>query len=251
MLLALALAAGPAAAQGGARRSVSVAAASSLKLPVEALARDFEGANPGVKVAVTLGASGTFFAQIRSGAPFDLFLSADRDYPRRLVEAGLVEQGGDVLYATGALVVWTPQGSPVALGSGGLAALAGPRVKRLAMANPAAAPWGRAAEAALRSAGILEAVRPRLVFGQSVSQAAQFASTGAADAALLPRSLTFAPGLAGGRIYPVPQSLYPPQEQSAVVLAGASEPGLARAFLAFVTGPKGRAILSKYGYALP
>jgi molybdate transport system substrate-binding protein len=249
-LLLLALG-GAASAQAGARRSLSVAAAANLKPVIEVVQREFQRTHPDVGVSVTLGASGTFFAQLRSGAPFDVFLSADRDYPRKLVEAGLAGPGGEVVYAIGTLVVWTPRGSPIALEGKGLAALAGPGVKRLAVANPAVAPWGRAAMAALRGAGILDAVADRLVFGQSVSQAAQFASTGAADAALVPRSLTFAPELAGGRIFPVPQALYPLQEQSAVVVAGRENAALGQAFLSFLTGPKGRAILARYGYALP
>jgi molybdate transport system substrate-binding protein len=231
-------------------RTLRVAAAANLKVAIEALASAFEADHPGVGVAVTLGASGTFFAQLQAGAPFDLFLSADREYPRKLVEAKLAE-GPDVLYAIGELVAWTPAGSPLDLEKGGLAALAGPGVKHLAIANPAVAPFGRAAEAALRAAGVLDSLRDRLVLGQSVAQAAQFASTGAADAALLPRSLTLAPELAGGRVSSIPAGSYPRQEQSAVVVAAAAEPELARAFLAFVTGPKGRAILARWGYALP
>jgi molybdate transport system substrate-binding protein len=243
--------AGPPPAQGADRVTVNVAAAANLKLAVEALQQAFEAEHPEVRLGVTLGASGAFFAQIQNGAPFDLFLSADREYPRKLIEARLAAPGGDTVYAIGRLVAWTPRGSPVDLGGKGLAALAGPEVKKLAIANPALAPFGRAAEAALRKAGILEAVRDRLVLGQSVAQAAQFASTGAADAALLPRSLTFAPELAAGRVFEIPASTYPPQEQSAVVLAGAAQAERARAFLTYVTGPKGRAILSRYGYALP
>ena len=247
-LLALA---SPAGAQAPARRTLRVAAAASLKVAVERLERAFEGETPGIDVVVTLGASGAFFAQLQNGAPFDLFLSADREYPRRLVEAGLAAPGGEVVYAIGDLVVWTPDGSRVPLAERGVAALAGPEVRKLAIANPAVAPFGRAAEAALRSAGFLEAVRGRLVLGQSAAQAAQFAATGAADAAILPRALTFAPDLAAGAVLALPRATYPPQEQSAVVLRAASQPELARAFLAFVTGAKGRAILSRYGYALP
>lgn len=251
LLAALLAPVSTASAQGAARRAISVAAAANLKVAVEALEQAFEAERPDVDLQVTLGASGVFFAQIRGGAPFDLLLSADREYPRRLVEAGLAAPGGDAVYAIGTLVAWTPRGSPLDLARHGLAALAGPEVKRLAIANPAVAPFGRAAEAALRRAGILEAVRDRLVLGQSVSQAAQFATTGAADAALIPRSLTFAPELAGGRVFEVPASSYPRQEQSAVVVASSPQPALARAFLDFVTGPKGRAILLRYGYALP
>ncbi len=204
----------------------------------------------GVAVAVTAGASGAFFAQLRSGAPFDVFFSADRDYPRRLVEAGLAP-GGEVVYAIGLLAVWTPAGSPLDLAGRGLAALADPAARRIAIANPALAPYGRAAEAALRSSGVYEAVKDRLVLGESVGQAAQFARSGAADAALLPLSLARGPELSGGRAWTVPAAAHPPIAQSAVVLRDAREPALAAAFLRFATGPGGRAVLARHGYALP
>lgn len=250
LLAALLLAPGPAGAQPAARRTVTVAAAANLKVAMEALASAFEAERPDADVAVTLGASGAFFAQIRAGAPFDLFFSADREYPRRLASAGLAA-GDERVYAIGRLVVWAPKGSPLPLATKGLAALAGPEVKRIAIANPAVAPYGRAAEAALKSAGILEAVRARLVLGQSVGQAAQFATAGAADAAILPLSLTFAAELTGGITFELPRATFPPQAQSAVLLRGAPQPDLGRAFLDFVTGPRGRAILSRLGYALP
>ena len=202
-------------------------------------------------MVLTLGASGTFFSQIQNGAPFDLFLSADRDYPARLVEAGLGAAPDERIYALGRLVAWRPAGSTLDLEGRGLEALADPGVRRIAIANPAVAPFGRAAEAALRAAGVLDAVRAKLVMGTSVAQAAQFATTGAAEVAFRPRSLTAAPELAAGRVFPVPEALYPRIEQSGLVLAGAREPGLARAFLDLMTGPAGRAILARHGYGLP
>ncbi|BDG04164.1 molybdate ABC transporter substrate-binding protein [Anaeromyxobacter oryzae] len=244
------LTAAPTRAEGP-RRTVAVAAAANLKPAMDALTRAFEAGHPGVTVAVTTGASGTFVAQLRSGAPFDVFFSADRDYPRRVVEQGLATAEGEVVYAVGALVVWTAPGSSVDVGRRGLAALADPSVKHVAIANPAVAPYGRAAETALRAAGVLDAVRDRLVFGQNVSQAAQFAESGAADAALIPLSLASSPPLARGTIHPVPPSSYPPLEQSVVILKAAREPALARAFVAFVTGPEGRAILARSGYGVP
>jgi molybdate transport system substrate-binding protein len=216
---------------------------------MDELAREFATIRPRVEVAITAGASGAFFAQIRNGAPFDLFFSADRDYPRRLVEAGL--GGPEVVYAIGRLVVWTPPDSPLDLAGTGMRALAHPAVKKVAIANPTIAPYGRAAIAALEGAGIHSAVKDRLVFGQSVAQAAQFAASGAADAALIPLSLTLTPGLAGGKTFVVPPASYPRQEQSALVLAAARDRPLAEAFLAFVTGPAGRAILLRSGYAVP
>lgn len=249
LLLALlpVLAAGRPAAERGA---LSVAAASNLKLAADELRRGFEQARPGTKVNVTFGASGALVAQLRNGAPFDLFLSADRDFPAQLVRDGLTE-GAEVVYAVGRLAVWTPPGSRLALERDGLRALAAPGTGKLAMPNPAVAPYGRAAEAALRAAGAWEAVRPRLVLGQNVAQTAQFAASGAADAALVPLSLTFAPELRAGRAWVVPPSTYPPLAQAAVVLRGARDPALARDFLDFVTGPAGRAVLRRTGYDLP
>ncbi len=229
--------------------SLTVAAAANLKLAMEELRSAFEGARPGTHVVVTTGASGAFFAQIQNGAPFDLFFSADREHPRKLVEAGLADR--EVVYALGKLVVWTPRGSPVDLARDGLRALADPALKKIAIANPALAPYGRAALAALESSGVLAAVKDRLVLGESVSQAAGFAQSGAADAAILPASLALSPALASGNVYPIPPSAYPPIEQSAVVLAGARAPALARAFLDFVTGAAGGAILLRHGYGLP
>ena len=233
------------------RRTLAVAAAANLKTAAEELKQGFEAERPGVEVALTLGASGTFFAQLRNGAPFDLFLSADREYPAKVVAAGLGQAADERTYAFGKLVAWLPPGATLDLEKRGLAALADPGVKRIAMANPAVAPFGRATEWALRSAGVYDAVQPKLVLGTSVAQAAQFATTGAADVAFLPYSLTFGPELAAGRVVFVPEALYPRIEQSGIVLSAAREPELARAFLAFVTGEKGRAILAKYGYGLP
>jgi len=235
----------------GPRRTLAIAAAANLKAAAEEFQRGFEGGHPGVEVALTLGASGALFSQIQNGAPFDLFLSADREYTARVVAAGLGAAADERVYALGKLVAWLPPGSTLDLGGRGLTALADPAVKRIAIANPAVAPFGRATEAAFRAAGIHDAVKAKLVLGTSVSQAAQFATTGAADVAFLPASLTFGKELAGGKVVPVPEALYPRIDQAAIVLAASREPVLARAFLAFVTGPEGRAILAKYGYGLP
>jgi molybdate transport system substrate-binding protein len=249
--LLLALLLSPAARAEAPRRTVRVAAAANLKTAAEELKRGFEATQPGVEVALTFGASGAFFSQLQGGAPYDLFLSADRDYPARVIEAGLAAAADERVYAFGKLVAWLPPGSTLALERRGLAALAEPGVKRIAIANPAVAPFGRATVAALRAAGVYQAVEGRLVLGTSAAQAAQFATTGAADVAFLPRSLTSTPELAAGRVVPVAEPLYPRIEQSGIVLSSAQEPALARAFLAFVTGGAGRAILARYGYGLP
>ncbi len=239
-----------AAAAAAPARPLSVAAAANLRPAAQELGRAFERERPGAEVRVTFGASGVLFAQIRSGAPFDVFLSADRDYPRRLVAEGLARAEDEVVYALGTLAVWAPRGSPVEP-QAGLGALAGPRVRRVAMANPAVAPYGRAAEAALASAGVLDAVRPKLALGQSVAQAMHFAVSGAADAALVPVSLCLSPELPAGSFAPLPREIAPPLEQSGVALAGARDAALARAFLAFAASARGREILSRYGYGPP
>jgi molybdate transport system substrate-binding protein len=250
LLALLLLAATPAFAQD-AKEPLHVAAAANLKGAAEELKKGFEAEQRGVVVALTFGASGAFFAQIRNDAPFDVFLSADREYPAKVIAAKLGAAADERTYAFGKLVAWLPPGSTVDLEKKGLAALAEPGVKRIAIPNPAVAPFGRATEWAFKSAGIYDAVKEKLVLGASVGQTAQFATTGAADVAFLPYSLTFSDELARGRVVLVPEALYPKIEQSGIVLSTAKDPALARAFLAFVTGEKGRAILAKYGYGLP
>jgi molybdate transport system substrate-binding protein len=250
-LLALALlVAAPVLAQE-AKKPLTIAAAANLKTAAEELKKAFEAESPGVEVALTFGASGTFFAQIQNGAPFDVFLSADREYPAKVIAAKLGAAADEKIYALGKLVAWLPPGSTLDLEKKGLAALAEPGVKKIAIANPAVAPFGRATEWAFKSAGVHDAVKEKLVLGTSVAQTAQFATTGAADVAFLPHSLTFGKELAGGKVIFVPDALYPKIEQSGIVLGTAKDPALARAFLAFLTGEKGRAILAKYGYGLP
>ena len=249
-LALLALLAAPTSAEAP-RRTVAIAAAANLKTAAEELKSGFELEHPGVDVALSFGASGAFFAQIQNGAPFDLFLSADREFPAKVVAAKLGSAADERVYAFGKLVAWLPPGSTLDLASRGLKALTDPGVRSIALANPAVAPFGRATEAALKSAGVYEAVKQKLVMGTSVGQAAQFATTGAADVAFLPYSLTFERELSAGRVVFVAETLYPKIEQSGIVLSGAKEPGLARAFLEFMTREKGRAILAKYGYGLP
>jgi molybdate transport system substrate-binding protein len=202
-------------------------------------------------VKVSYGSSGRLFAQITSGAPFDLFLSADEEYPQKLVDAGAAVAESLTPYAAGRLVLWVPKDSPLDVGQG-LGALRDPRVRRVAIANPEHAPYGRAAEAALRAAGLLDALRERLVLGENVSQAAQFVESGNAEAALLPLSLALAPTLArGGRYAVVPEGLHPPLVQAAVVTKHGRRNLASAGFLRFVLGREGRAILGRWGYAAP
>lgn len=229
-----------------------VAAASDLRFAMEELVDGWVTRNPASPIDVVYGSSGSFFAQISQGAPFDAFFSADAEYPRELERAGLAEPGSTRLYGIGRIVAWVPATSAADIETRGLAALADPSVATVAIANPDHAPYGRAAIAALTSAGVLEAVQPKLVLGDSVSQAAQFVETGAADAGIIALSLALAPALVDrGRYAVVPPDAYPPLEQGAVVPLAAAQPEAASAFLDFVLGPEGRAVLDRYGFQPP
>ncbi|MDB5307367.1 MAG: molybdenum transporter, periplasmic molybdate-binding protein [Gemmataceae bacterium] len=231
--------------------SVRVAAAASVKPALEEIATAFRERNPQVEVTITYGASGAFVAQITNHAPFDLFLSADTEYPRRLVESGMASPDDSFRYATGRLVVWARHGASLPFESEGLPAVAGASVRTVAVANPRHAPYGRAAETALKAAGVWEVVRGRVVYGENVEQVANVLTTGTADVGFLPASLASAPALAGGRTWPVPPDLYPQIEQGGVVLARAADPAAAARFRIFLTGPDGRAILSRHGFDPP
>jgi molybdate transport system substrate-binding protein len=235
----------------GEPRSLSVAAAANLKPAMEEIAARFQASHPGVEVKATFGASGTFLAQIANGAPFDLFLSADAEFPAKAVEQGLTD-GKPFTYAIGKLAVWVPRDSTLDLTGKGLAALADPSVRKIAIGNPELAPYGRAAWAALEVAGLYDRLKDRLVLGQNVNQAAQFAQSGNAQAAFLPLSLVLAPPLSvEGRHWLVPAGSYPAIEQAGVVLKGARQPALAREFAAFLAGDAAREVLARLGYAVP
>lgn len=228
-----------------------VAAAADLKFVLEEVAATFRKAHPGVALVITYGSSGNLFAQIESGAPFDLFLSADIDDPRRLEAAGLVS-GGVFSYATGRLALCVPASSPLPIEKKGLASLLSPGLRKLAIANPRHAPYGRAAEEAMKSAGVLDAVRSRLVLGENVSQAAQFVQSGAADAGLVALSLALSPAMAAAcRCSPVPAESHSRLVQGGAVLKGARDSGAARAFRDSLLGPGGRATFARNGFEEP
>jgi molybdate transport system substrate-binding protein len=232
--------------------TVRIAAAADLRFAMDALVAEWDAADPLITVEPTYGSSGNFFAQISEGAPFDVLFSADAEYPRALEEAGVAASGSTRLYAIGQIVVWVPLGSPLDIESHGIEELADPSARAVAIANPEHAPYGRAAVAAMRAAGVYDAVEPRLVLGENVSQAAQFVESGNADAGVIALSLALAPPLVEeGRYVIVPIDSYPRIEQGAVVLDAAVDPDAAHAFLDFVLGPRGRAVLDRYGFMPP
>jgi molybdate transport system substrate-binding protein len=240
-------------ARGEARpqvKEVPIAAAADLKFAMTELAGQFER-QTGTKVNVTYGSSGNFFSQLRNGAPFDLFFSADIDYPRKLEAAGLAEPGTLHEYAMGRIVIWTPADAKVDVAKEGWKALLDPRVQKIAIANPEHAPYGRAAVAALEKAGIYDQVKAKLVYGENISQAAQFVQSGNAQAGIIALSLAISPAMKDGKSWEIPANMHPGIEQGAIVMKNAKNKDTARAFLEFVKSEAGRALLAKYGFALP
>jgi molybdate transport system substrate-binding protein len=230
-------------------QTLRIAAASDLQFALPDLAAEYEK-QTGVKLAVSYGSSGSFFAQIQNGAPFDLFLSADVSYPHKLILAQLADVSSLQIYAVGNLVLWLPPDSPFDP-SAGLKILLDPRIQKIAIANPDYAPYGRAAVAVLRDAGLYDQLKPKLVFGENISQAAQFVQSGSAQAGLLAHSVTFSPAMKSGKFWSIPADKYPTVEQAAVLLTASSNKQAAMSFLAFLKTPTARATLERYGFSLP
>ena len=229
-------------------QEIRIAAAADLKFAMEDLARQYELQSQS-KLEMSYGSSGNFFSQIQNGAPFDLFFSADINYPRRLENVGLAEPGTLYLYSVGRIVLWAPADAKFDLATKRWEALLDDRVQKIAIGNPEHAPYGRAAVSALQKAGIYDEVRGKLVYGENISQAAQFVQSGNAQIGILAKSLVVSPTMQAGKSWDIPVDMYPPIEQAAVVLKNAQNKELARAFLNFVKSPAGRAILAKYGFA--
>jgi molybdate transport system substrate-binding protein len=231
-------------------KRLTIAAASDLQTVLPQIVRAFER-SAAATVAVSYGSSGTYFALIQNGAPFDVFLSADVDYPKRLAETGAADPNTLRVYATGHLVLWARRDKHLDLRRG-LGALTDARVRRVAVANPKYAPYGRAAVAALRSASLYDAVQPKLVTGESLTQAAQLVESGNADVGMLSRSLALGPVLtAEGSYVDIPSSLHPPIDQAAVVVTSSRDGALARSFVAFLSGGEATRHLRRFGFSLP
>lgn len=237
--------------QSTAQRAPTVAAAANLNFALVEIAKEFEKAH-GSRIELVFGASGTLARQIRDGAPFEIFLAADEDFPNELVAAGLTRDAG-VVYAVGRLAIFAPTGSPLAVDErlDGLMRLAkSGGAGRFAIANPEVAPYGRAAEAVLQKRGLWEALRPSLVLGSTIAQAAQFATTGNAVGGLIAYSVVLGPGFADRGTYAViPETDHPPLRQRMVLLKHAGP--VASQFYSYVRGQTAQAILRKHGFGVP
>ena len=230
-------------------QEIAVAAAADLKFAMGELVGQFEK-QTGTKVNVTYGSSGNFFSQIQNGAPFDLFFSADVEYAKKLEAGGEAEPGTLYEYAVGRIVIWCPGDSKVDVAKEGWNALLDESVQKIAIANPGHAPYGKAAVAALKKAGIYEKVEPKLVYGENISQAAQFVQSGNAQAGIIALSLAISPPMKDGKSWQVPAEMHPAIEQAAIVLKSAKDRDAARAFLEFVKSKEGGATLEKFGFAI-
>lgn len=237
-------------ALSGNAQQLTVAAAADLHPAVEKIAQGFQ-AESGIRLRVSYGSSGNFFQQLQNGAPFDLFLSANVEYPRKLESAGLVASGTYYEFARGSIVLLVPASSKLDL-SQGLHALLSPEVKKVAIADPGHAPYGQAAVAALKSEGLFGQVSPKLVTGENISQAASFVLSGAADAGIIAKSLALAPAAQSKiKFVDVPAGDYPPLLQAMVVLKSSKNPEAARKFEAYMHGKQARSILKQYGFGIP
>ena len=229
-----------------------IAAAADLKFALDEVLVAFRKAHPEHEAKPTYGSSGTLFAQIDNGAPFDIFLSADVKFPRQLIERGKAEKDTLFLYAIGHLVVWVPQESKLDVATLGVKTLLDASVRKAAIANPEVAPYGAAAVAALKKLGVHDAVRGKLVLGENVAQAAQFVQSGAAEAGVISLSLALAPKMKdAGRYWEVPADAFPKLEQAGVIRTGTANRAGAAQLREFLISPAGRDVLKRYGFALP
>lgn len=233
-------------AQAG--EKITIAAAADLRFAMDEIVKQFRTAQPDDVIDVIYGSSGKFFTQIQQGAPYDLFFSADIGYPRELEKSGFAGAQA-VPYATGRIVLWSlgRDASKMTLKD-----LADPKIGKVAIANPQHAPYGKRAEEALKALGLWETVSAKAVFGENISQTAQFVQTGNAEVGILALSLAVNPALAEkGGYYLIPENLHQPLEQGFVVLKRAADNSLAKRFAAYMGKPEARAVMKRYGFLLP
>jgi len=245
VLLVLTLAARPGSAQ-----ELTIAAAADLQFAMFDLGARFQKES-GTSVKLLWGSSGNFAQQIQSGAPFDMFFSANLDYPKQLEASGLTEPRTFYQYASGKLVIWVPNESKLDL-TLGLKALLDPAVHRVAIANPQHAPYGKAAVAAMQQEKIYDQVKDKLVLGENVSQTASFVTSGAADVGMVALSLALSPNMRDrGRYGEIPSGDYPAIEQACVILRSAKNKAAAQKFLGFMKTAAAKEVLRGYGFEVP
>jgi molybdate transport system substrate-binding protein len=239
------------AQQSNGNQEITVAAAADLSSALKDIAAGFEK-KTGVQVKLSFGASGALTQQIQNGAPFDLFFSADMDYPRQLVSGGQADGATLYQYAVGKLVLWVPVDSPLDVEHKGMQVLLDPSVKKIAVANPEHAPYGRAAVAALKHYGLYDQLTGKLVLGENVSQAAQFAESGNAQVGFVALAHAVAPSMQGrGKFWIVPAEAYPALAQGVVVISHSLHKKETAAFEEYIKTKDATEIWKRYGFTLP
>jgi len=233
-----------------AAQEITVAAAADLQFVMQEVGARFKSAT-GKSVKLIYGSSGNFTQQLQNGAPFDMFFSANLDYPKQLEAAGLTEPGTFYQYAIGKIVVWVPNDSKLDV-SLGLRALLNPSLKKIAIANPQHAPYGKAAVAAMQKENIYEQVKDKFVLGENISQAAAFVASGSADVGIVALSLALSPNMKDkGRYAEVPAADYPAIEQACVIMGSSKNKSVAQQFLKFIQSSPITELFQKYGFAIP
>jgi molybdate transport system substrate-binding protein len=241
---------GRTAAQSPAGHEITVAAAADLSAALQEIASNFEK-HSGIAVKLSFGASGALTQQIQNGAPFDLFFSADMDYPKQLIAAGDADRATLYRYAQGKLVLWVPKDSPLDVEKKGIDVLLNPSVQKIAIGNPQHAPYGRAAVAALKHFGLYEKISSKLVLGENIAQAAQFVESGNAQAGFVAYAHAVAPAMQGkGKYSVVPADAYPPLDQGVVLISRSQHRQEAAAFLEYIKSADAAVVLRRYGFGL-
>jgi molybdate transport system substrate-binding protein len=231
-------------------QEITVAAAADLQFVMQDIAARFQK-ETGKTVKLTYGSSGNFFQQLQNGAPFDMFFSANLDYPRKLEAAGLTEPGTFYQYAVGKIVIWVPNDSKLDVSSG-LQSLLSASIKKIAIANPQHAPYGQAAVAAMKKENVYDKVADKFVLGENISQTATFVVSGSADVGIVALSLALSPNMKDkGRYSEIPLGDYPPIEQACVILKSSQQKDAAKAFLNFIKTPAVAELFRTYGFAVP
>ncbi len=231
-------------------QQLTIAAAADLQPVMQDVSSAFEK-DSGTAVKVSYGSSGNFTQQIKNGAPFDIFFSANLDYAKELELSGFSEPGTLYKYAVGKIVIWAPAESKLELNSG-MRVLLNPAITKIAIANPQHAPYGKAAVAALQNENLYDQVKAKLVLGENISQTMTFVMSGSADVGIVALSLALSPNIKDkGRYAQIPDSDYSPIEQACIVLRSSKNKDLAKRFVAFLNTPKIRESFRRYGFELP
>lgn len=233
-------------------RVLIIAAASDLNFAMPDIIKGFKSLNHGVEVKAIFGSSGNLASQIANSAPFDIFFSAGIKYIEELERGGILVPDSKILYGIGRIVLWVPNSSKIDIERSGIKSLLDPSIKRIAIANPVHAPYGKAAMEALERLGVAEAVKDKLILGENISQAAQFIQSGAADIGIIALSMALSPKMkSSGKYLLIPEETYNRIEQWVAIVKRSKEVPLDKVFIRYLQGEEGSRVLTEYGFIIP